>query len=176
VPFGGGLAGHRLVRADTTRESCVLEGRDRATSSDRADTDAADAGNARRVSVRLRPTRTAAEQARRALRQLPLPSPLADEAQLLVTELVTNSVRHAGLSPYDRIHLTADWSGTWLRVDVRDRAGAGAASAATGSNRPSPGAESGWGLYLVDRLASRWGSTADGYWFELRCEPREPGA
>jgi anti-sigma regulatory factor (Ser/Thr protein kinase) len=153
-----------------------LEGRNQDTSSDSADTDAADAGYARRVSVRLRATRSAAEQARRALRLLSLPSPLADEAQLLVTELVTNSVRHAGLGPDDRIHLTAEWSGTWLRVHVRDRAGPGAASAAAGSIRPSLGAESGWGLYLVDRLASRWGSTADGYWFELRCEPAEPGA
>ena len=151
-----------------------MEGRYQDSSSDGTDRDAASAGHGHRVSVRLRPTRAAAEQARRALRQLALPSPLADEAQLLVTELVTNSVRHAGLGPDDRIHLTADWSGTWLRVHVRDRAGTAAVGAE--SIRPAPGAESGWGLYLVDRLASRWGTTTDGYWFELRSGPREPTA
>jgi hypothetical protein len=46
----------------------------------------------------------------------------------------------------------------------------------SGSIRPTPGAESGWGLFLVDRLASRWGTAAGGYWFELRAEPPEPGA
>ena len=153
-----------------------MEGRNQDTSSDSADTDAADAGYARRVSVRLRATRSAAEQARRALRLLSLPSPLADETQLLVTELVTNSVRHAGLGPDERIQLTAVWSGTWLRVHVRDRGRSRLAGAGAGSIRPAPGAESGWGLYLVDRLASRWGSSADGYWFELRSDPRQPGA
>jgi anti-sigma regulatory factor (Ser/Thr protein kinase) len=153
----------------------VLEGRDQG-SSEGADRDELEASHGRRVSVHLRPTRAAAEQARRALQQLALPSPLADEAQLLVTELVTNSVRHAGLGPDERIQLTADWSGTWLRVHVRDRGRSRLAGAGAGSIRPAPGAESGWGLYLVDRLASRWGSSADGYWFELRSDPRQPGA
>ena len=31
----------------------------------------------------------------------------------------------------------------------------------------SSGAASGWGLFLVDRLASRWGTDEAGYWFEL---------
>jgi hypothetical protein len=35
-----------------------------------------------------------------------------------------------------------------------------------------PGAESGWGLYLVDQIASHWETLDDeeggGYWFELR--------
>jgi anti-sigma regulatory factor (Ser/Thr protein kinase) len=56
------------------------------------------------VRVRLRPTRAAAEQARHALEGLALPHPLADEALLLVSELVTNSVRHAGLGPQDLVH------------------------------------------------------------------------
>jgi anti-sigma regulatory factor (Ser/Thr protein kinase) len=146
------------------------------TSRDGAARPVAHAGQARRVSVRLRPTRVAAVQARRALRRLPLPRPLADEAQLLATELVTNSVRHAGLGPGDRIRLTAHWSGTRLRVHVRGRRPAGMPAAVSGSIRPTPGAESGWGLYLVDRLASRWGTSADGYWFELDPDPRRPGA
>jgi two-component sensor histidine kinase len=134
---------------------------------------APDAGQPRRVRLRLRPTRATVAQARRAMRGLALPSPLAEHAELLVSEVVTNSVRHAGLDPREFIHLTADWSGTRLRVHVRDRPGH--LPAVSESIRPAPGAESGWGLYLVDRLATRWGTTADGYWFELRPGPRRPG-
>jgi anti-sigma regulatory factor (Ser/Thr protein kinase) len=108
-------------------------------------------------------------RARRALRRLGLPGQLAHDALLLISELVTNSVRHAGLGPDDRIDITADWSGTRLRVQVRDRGRPERPELSV--VRPTPGAESGWGLYLVDRLASRWGTTPDGYWFELRQGP-----
>jgi anti-sigma regulatory factor (Ser/Thr protein kinase) len=125
----------------------------------------------RRLDVRIRATREAAAQARRALGKLALPLPLAFDAQVAVSELVTNSVRHAGLAPDELIRITADWSGTRLRVHVRDgRRGVGP-TGVSGSIRPAPGAESGWGLYLVDHVASRWGTSADGYWFELRQEP-----
>src|SRR5215207_6008274 len=129
----------------------------------------------RRLDVRLRPTRTAPRMARRALGQLRLPLPLAFDAQLLVSELVSNSVRHAGLGRDDRIRVTADWSGDRLRVQVRDGGGPRRASPVSGSIRPAPGAESGWGLYLVDRLASRWGTTTSGYWFELQRDQPHPG-
>jgi serine/threonine-protein kinase RsbW len=125
---------------------------------------------ARRLEVRLRATLTAAAQARRALRALDLPLPLADHAQLAVSELVTNSVRHAQLRPDDRIRITVDWSGTRLRVHVRDGGRHLRPAQVSGSICPTPGAESGWGLYLVDRLSSRWGIGTDGYWFELRPE------
>ena len=128
-----------------------------------------------RLDFSLRPTRTAPLRARRALSQLRLPLPLAFDAQLLVSELVSNSVRHAGLGRDDLIRVTADWSGERLRVHVRDRGRPRRASPVTGSIRPAPGAESGWGLYLVDRLASRWGTTAGGYWFELRDDQPHPG-
>jgi anti-sigma regulatory factor (Ser/Thr protein kinase) len=45
-----------------------------------------------RLDFRLRATRTAPLRARRALSQLRLPLPLAFDAQLLVSELVSNSV------------------------------------------------------------------------------------
>jgi anti-sigma regulatory factor (Ser/Thr protein kinase) len=113
--------------------------------------------------------------ARRALSQLRLPLPLAFDAQLLVSELVSNSVRHAGLGRDDRIRVTADWSGDRLRVHVRDGSRPTRTSPVSGSIRPTPGAESGWGLYLVDRLASRWGTRASGCWFELRRDQPHPG-
>ena len=71
--------------------------------------------------MRVRATRNASSEARRALRQLALPRPLAHDALLLISELVTNSVRHARLGPDDLIRIMVDWSGTRLRVHVRDR-------------------------------------------------------
>jgi anti-sigma regulatory factor (Ser/Thr protein kinase) len=129
----------------------------------------------RRLDVSLRATRTAPRRARHALGQLRLPLPLAFDAQLLVSELVSNSVRHAGLGRDDRIRVTADWTGDRLRVHVRDGGRPRRASPVAGSIRPAPRAESGWGLYLVDRLASRWGTTAGGYWFELQPDQPHPG-
>jgi anti-sigma regulatory factor (Ser/Thr protein kinase) len=129
----------------------------------------------RRLDVRIPATRAAARKARCALSTLELPLPLAFDAQLAVSELVSNSVRHAGLSPSELIRVTADWSGTRLRVHVRDRRRGGRPSGVAGSIRPAPGAESGWGLYLVDHLASRWGTSASGYWVELQQQPPRPG-
>jgi anti-sigma regulatory factor (Ser/Thr protein kinase) len=129
----------------------------------------------RRLDVRLRATPRAASEARRGLRQLALPLPLANDAEVAVSELVTNSVRHAGLGPEDLIRITIDWSGERLKVHVRDGGPSVLASPVAGSIRPFPGAESGWGLYLVDRLASRWGIAGGGYWFELRHDRPHPG-
>ena len=129
----------------------------------------------RRLDTSVRATRKAAWQARHALRRLALPRPLDEHAELLLSELVTNSVRHAGLREDDLIRITADWSEPRLKVAVR--AGRGVLPApVSGVIRPAPGAESGWGLYLVNHLASRWGTAAGGYWFELRPEPPRPGA
>jgi anti-sigma regulatory factor (Ser/Thr protein kinase) len=115
---------------------------------------------------------------RRALEGIGLPERMLWDATLLTNELVTNSIRHADLGPGDTIDVTATWSGTRLRVIVRD-SGSGdlPAGIVAGSIRPSPGAQSGWGLYLVDTLASRWGTSlgrSAGFWFELE-EPRSAG-
>ena len=129
----------------------------------------------RRLDVRMPATHQAPAKARRALSKLALPLPLAFDAQVAISELVSNSVRHAGLAPDDLIRITADWSGTRLRVHVHDGRRGGRPTGVSGSIRPAPGAESGWGLYLVDRVASRWGTSADGYWFELRQDPPRHG-
>jgi anti-sigma regulatory factor (Ser/Thr protein kinase) len=109
---------------------------------------------------------------RRALKGMGLPDQATWESTLLTTELVTNSIRHAGLEAGDYIDVAATWSGTVLRVIVRDSRSSGGPPSAivAGSIRPSPGSQSGWGLYLVDRLATRWGTNLEGsagFWFEL---------
>ena len=97
-------------------------------------------------------------EVRHVIETLGLSPTLLEAARLLVSELVTNSVRHSGLGPDEQV-----------RVTVRDRP-TPASSPVAGTIRPAPGAESGWGLYLVDQLASRWGTASGeegGYWFEL---------
>jgi anti-sigma regulatory factor (Ser/Thr protein kinase) len=116
---------------------------------------------------------------RRALEGMGLPGQVQEDAVLLTIELVTNSIRHAGLGPGDHVDVAAAWSGTVLRVIVRDSGSGGPpADIVAGSIRPSPGAQSGWGLYLVDRLSTRWGTNRGGmagFWFELE-QPRQAGS
>jgi anti-sigma regulatory factor (Ser/Thr protein kinase) len=98
---------------------------------------------------------------------LAIPALLMNDVELIVTELVGNSIKHAGLGGDDEIRISADWSGTRLRVSVHDRVRPAGPTPVAGVIRPAGGAESGWGLFVVDRLASRWGTDETGYWFEL---------
>jgi anti-sigma regulatory factor (Ser/Thr protein kinase) len=123
---------------------------------------------ARRLNILLSPAPEVVAHARRALERLALPPNALADAQLLVSELVTNGVRHGGLGPEEKILLTAVRDVSTLRITVRDRTDG--ARPLAGSIRPPPGAESGWGLFLVDRLASRWGTglgRGSSFWFEL---------
>lgn len=97
-----------------------------------------------------------------------------EDVLLLLTELVTNAVRHSGTGPGKPVAVVVhQWPGG-VRVEVAD-SGPGF----TWAGRPSPAEETGgWGLLLVDRLADRWGvaPSASGarVWFEIlgRDEPR----
>ena len=101
---------------------------------------------------------------------------VAENAELLVSELVTNSVRHAGLPAEATIEFSVRASAEVLMVEVAD-AGQGFDHTVTPRQSVVAGmAEaSGWGLFLVDRIADRWGAVQmDGetrVWFEL-----SPGA
>lgn len=101
---------------------------------------------------------------------------VAENAELLVSELVTNSVRHAGLPDEASIEFSVRASAEVLMVEVAD-AGLGFDHTKAVRPRAVPGrAEpSGWGLFIVDRVADRWGAVQmDGetrVWFEL-----SPGA
>ena len=90
-----------------------------------------------------------------------------DDLRLIVSELVTNSVRHAGLDGGDAIDMRIELLADRIRVEIHD---------------PGPGFEppeapttmyqdSGWGLYLVSKIADRWGidDAAEGktVWLEL---------
>jgi anti-sigma regulatory factor (Ser/Thr protein kinase) len=126
----------------------------------------------RHLELRVRPKPEEVSAVRQELGSLRLPAVMLDDATLLVSELLANSIKHAGLRPNEKVRVTAEWSGERLRVTVRDRPAGSPPPPLAGFVRPPSGAESGWGLYLVDRMASRWGTLeADegaGYWFELR--------
>ncbi|MBK5307199.1 MAG: SpoIIE family protein phosphatase [Frankiaceae bacterium] len=89
---------------------------------------------------------------------------LLDEALLLVTELVTNAIVHAGTD----IELRIITSERGLRVEVVDRS-----PGSLPVIRPAPAEtrEGGRGVFLLDALATEWGTRHFGegksVWFEL---------
>jgi anti-sigma regulatory factor (Ser/Thr protein kinase) len=95
--------------------------------------------------------------------------PCGDDAELLVSEIFGNSVRHSGSAAAGETVTVAVRAGDGIvRIEVTDRAGAG-----TPELRPAGcDAEGGRGLQLVAALAARWGSRRRGgrlvTWFELR--------
>jgi anti-sigma regulatory factor (Ser/Thr protein kinase) len=116
--------------------------------------------------VRLPGDPDAAAKARRALAELrsDIDPPLLETLRLLVTELVTNSVRHARVETIV-LRVLVGRSAVW--TEVTDE-GPGFDPDGTGAGRD----RNGWGLFLVERLAHRWGVNRDGdgtkVWFELR--------
>lgn len=89
-----------------------------------------------------------------------------EDARLLVSELVTNSIRHGDLAAGQDIELRADVEGDALHVEVRDPGGGFQLRPRTAGSEE----DSGWGLYLVGLLAERWGVSSDGstsVWFEI---------
>ena len=113
----------------------------------------------------------AAAEARHALADLraDLDPPLMETLRLLVTELVTNSVRHTDC---DSLTLRVAIGKAAVLTEVVDegpRFDAEAALEAEQIDERRP--DTGWGLFLVQRLARDWGVKDDGaskrVWFEL---------
>jgi anti-sigma regulatory factor (Ser/Thr protein kinase) len=120
------------------------------------------------IDLKLRPTPGAVPDARRALDALDdhVSPQTLDDLRLLVSELVTNSVRHAGLAQSQAIELKVKLLPETVRVEVNDQGSGFQPTPRTAQSDD----QSGWGLYLVSRLADRWGVTSDGatrVWFEL---------
>ena len=119
------------------------------------------------ISIRLPGTQEAAAQARRGLSRLrgDLDPPLMETLRLLVTELVTNGVRHGSRRGPVEVSVTlAEGS---VRVEVSD---CGRGFSPADAPMPRSDGSGGWGLQLVDRVATTWGVRVDGgtcVWFEL---------
>jgi anti-sigma regulatory factor (Ser/Thr protein kinase) len=96
-----------------------------------------------------------------------LPPSVQGDLSLLVTELITNAVRHGGAGPDRPLSLEVRRRDGRIRVQVID----------PGTDFDPPSASTaiessdGWGLFMVDRIAERWGvcraPAGTCVWFEL---------
>ena len=99
-----------------------------------------------------------------------LPESLHEDAKLLVTEIVSNAVRHG--APFVTMQIRNDPFG--VAVLISDE---GPDLPQLPERRPDLEATSGRGMLIVDAVASRWGVTPkpanDGktVWFELASPP-----
>jgi anti-sigma regulatory factor (Ser/Thr protein kinase) len=108
-----------------------------------------------------------------------LPAAVRGDVFLLLTELVANAVSHAGVGPEQSLRIELRRWPRRLRADVIDPGahfarvdpGAHFARVRPRSNTDDPG---GWGLVLVERIATRWGvghgASGTRVWFELELE------
>ena len=90
---------------------------------------------------------------------------VAATACLLISELVTNTVRHGDCQPDDKVEVVIDRDPDYLHVAVCQRALIGALEVASDQEVR----EGGWGLMLVDQLADTWGvdDEPNCVWFKL---------
>jgi anti-sigma regulatory factor (Ser/Thr protein kinase) len=84
----------------------------------------------------------------------------AYQLQLVVTELVTNSVRHSGVSPVGSVGLDVRVAPDRLFVEVSDP-GPGFAPEVREATPDDLDRTGGWGLLLVDQLTDSWGVVHD---------------
>jgi serine/threonine-protein kinase RsbW len=114
--------------------------------------------------LRARPE--AAAEARGAVSALPLSETSRETVALIVSELATNSIRHAQLSPDDAIELHLGNGDGEVRVAVHD--GGGGFSPPTAPADPL--AIGGRGLAIVAALSTAWGVVCDGDGCTVWCE------
>jgi anti-sigma regulatory factor (Ser/Thr protein kinase) len=90
-----------------------------------------------------------------------------EKARLLVSELVTNCVQHAGTPADEPIEVAGSLHRDALRVEVTSIGPAFDHQ----PTKPSPSSARGRGLFLVETLAREWGVTSSdgrtGVWFEI---------
>jgi anti-sigma regulatory factor (Ser/Thr protein kinase) len=120
------------------------------------------------VSIHLEAGPSAAALARNAL--VPIEREVEDDlmadVRLLVSELVTNSVRHADMPPPGRVSVEVSVDSGKIHVEVQNN-GRGFEPRPRRRGQSKSG---GWGLYLVERLADRWGVICNHFtrvWFEI---------
>ena len=96
-----------------------------------------------------------------------LPDRRLDDVELLISELATNSVRHAGAGAKSQLAVEAALWDDCVQLRMCDE-GTGFEEPET----PTPHAdgEGGYGLVLLDRLSDRWGVKRNGgfcVWFDI---------
>ena len=121
------------------------------------------------VSRSLAPDLDAPAAARRALDGFrgELEDDVIERSALVVTEVVTNSVTHAGLTAAQPIDLNIQESPACLRIEVTDE---GTATFDPDVSPPYPSQTSGRGFWMIDQLTDRWGVDflrSTRVWFEF---------
>jgi anti-sigma regulatory factor (Ser/Thr protein kinase) len=84
---------------------------------------------------------------------------------LLVSEVVSNAVRHSAADPKAAVELLASFGEKTIRVTVTD-----GGDGFTPRPRDPARTHDGYGLYLLEKVAERWGVESRGdtkVWFEL---------
>ena len=119
------------------------------------------------VELRIPPETFAPTLARAAIGAVGsgLPDSVSSDAELLTTEVVSNAVRHTQPDPSHAIVLRVVLDGN-LRVEVTDPGPPFEITTRGPAERAS-----GWGLFLLDAIATSWGVEPEGagktVWFEL---------
>src|SRR5215216_3584023 len=121
------------------------------------------------IDLRLAPEPGVVTAARHTLDLLAdlIPPEKVEGVRLVVSELVTNSILHAGLSPNEQISLTVKVSAGSVRGRVCDPG-----SGFEVPSEPSPRSDmrGGWGLPIVETISDRWGVEGNSHacvWFEI---------
>ena len=97
-----------------------------------------------------------------------LPRRKLADVELIVSELATNSVRHAGCDDADELSMEAHVQPDRVRVRLFDP---GEGFEVHTPEPPARGSAGGYGLVLLDRLSDRWGvQRENGFsvWFEVQ--------
>jgi len=128
------------------------------------------------LDIRLPPGAVSGREARARIEPLEasVGSDVLDDVSLLVSELVTNSVRHARFEEGEAIEVSVIVDDV-VRVEVHDPG--------PGFDQPDlepahPLESAGWGLLLVERLTDRWGvdrTKGTSVWFEIGLGTVYPG-
>jgi signal transduction histidine kinase len=98
----------------------------------------------------------------------PLSDAAAHSVLLMTSEIVSNALRHGRPQASQEVALRVDRRPHNVRVEVLND---GPAFVPERPDKPTEARDSGYGLYLVDRLSTAWGVEAEGertkVWFEL---------
>ena len=115
------------------------------------------------LQIQLAPTTRAAAQARAAvsdwLHRHSAGATVVEIVLVVVSELVTNSVRHAASSVDAQLRLNAEVRDGAVRVEVHDEGTAG--EVAQRASETSGDHIGGYGLQLVESLSTSWGVERD---------------
>jgi serine/threonine-protein kinase RsbW len=101
-----------------------------------------------------------------------VPAPVLGDAQLVASELVSNSVRHSRAGATSVVLISVGLTSTMVRLEVADEGRAGVIA----PRPPDLQTGGGLGLNLVQKLSERWGlerTAASGtrVWAQLSCAP-----